>query len=80
MSHNLATYQMVTGRTTGTEHCLKEILIENTQIFVFREMYSGLSMVNDETYGNISLGSLYQIASHHSQLGQHWELTLSLDN
>ena len=23
-------------------------------------MYSGLSMVNDETYSNISLGSLYQ--------------------
>ena len=23
-------------------------------------MYSGLSMVNDETYSNVSLGSLYQ--------------------
>ena len=42
--------------------CSKEILVENTQINVGigREMYSGLSMVNDETYGNVLLGSLYQ--------------------
>ena len=33
---------------------------QNTQINVRIEMYSGLSMVNDETYSNISLGSLYQ--------------------
>ena len=48
--------------------CSKEISIENTQINVRRKMYSGLSMVNDETYNNISLGSLYQTCDNNKEM------------